>query len=131
MKGTKFFISGFIFFLLSCGAKQDMEDWVSQFADLECKAVQLRESRFAVADKIRFAEDTLMHAPANTDSVRLRITLQVLNNEKRSLTEMSNHMADTIRMRLDYLMNHHLKNDTDKKRFHQLLADTLKKRGCF
>ena len=99
-------------------------------ADIECKAIALRKQRFALADKIRFTQDTILKHTSVTDSARLELNLLFYNKEKEKLVSESLLLADTIRSRLDSLRIFIFKNSDDKNQFDQKLKEALAERGC-
>ena len=97
-------------------------------ADRSCRAISIRKERFKTADRIRYAQDTLLHTKSKADSGRLQKRLTGLLKEKGILLKESLALADTIRMQLDTLMPF-----TDKaaqQRFTSSLNSLLKKKGC-
>lgn len=122
-----------LFFLLvnltySCQrAKPDIKGIADNFADMECRAISLREKRFELANQIRFTQDSVLH---NSDSVKLKIKLAVFDQEKEGLLKQSQSLADSIRLKLNDLMKNQLKNEHDKAAFNQMLNEILLKRGC-
>jgi len=116
---------------VSCNTgKPELSTMVNDFADLECRAVLLREQRFALANQIRFTEDTLLHTANKADTVRLRSNLATFAGQRETLTQHSLALADTIHTILDSLMKKHLTEKDDKTKFNEMLNNTLKDRGC-
>lgn len=125
--------------LLLCGTlllafcschRQAFEDKAKMelLADRTCRAISIRKERFAAADQIRFANDTLLHTKSKTDSARLQQRLAGLLKQKAILLKESLALADTIRLQLDSLMPY-----TDKdaqQRFTSSLNSLLAKKGC-
>jgi len=104
--------------------KEKME----QLADRSCRAKSLNKQRFALADSIRFAQDTLGHAKTTADSARLQGRLKVYLAHKAVLLKQSLALADSIRMQMDSLVPY-----TDKaaeNRFNASFDSLLVKRGC-
>ena len=114
----------------SCSRKNNLSDKISDFADIECRAVRLREFRFDLANKIRFAEDTLMHTHLQSDSLRLQARLNFLRPQQDSVAIVSRNLADSIRLKFDNLTKGELKTKADQRKFNNELNDTLKARGC-
>ena len=110
--------------------RTDIGILVSGFADIECRAMRLRNSRFELANEIRFTEDTLMQTKNHSDSVRLKARLDSLNPEQEKIAELSRILADSIRINFDLLTKQHLANKEDTFNFNKQLNDTLRKRGC-
>jgi len=117
--------------IASCSPnKPDINKMANEFSDIECRAMALREKRFALANQIRFTQDTLLHTSNKTDTTRLKTKLQVLNSEKENILKTSLSLADSIKHRLDSLMENHLATPEDKAKFNELLKAALQKRGC-
>ena len=117
--------------VFSCkSGKGDIKGTVDKFADLECRAMTLREKRFELANKIRFTEDTLLHPTAKADTSKLKLKLQAFNKEKDVLLKQSLSLADTIRNQLNDLMKNQLADEKDKANFDQTLKTALEERGC-
>ena len=117
----------------SCTSNQpppSLEKIASDFAPMECRAITLREQRFALANEIRFTQDTLIRANGNVDTARLQSKLGRLNMEKERMTQQSLQLADSIKQTLDSLMSHYLTQQQDKEQFNQLLNAKLKDMHC-
>ena len=98
------------------------------FADRTCRAISIRQQRFALANKIRFTQDTIAETKNKSDSVRLKTELAIFAKQKAVLLKESLALADTIRRQLDSIMPF-----TDKaaqKRFTAQLDSLLAKKGC-
>lgn len=126
-------IIGIFFFVsvLACEEKInsiDLNGIAESFSDLECRAIDLRRQRYELADEIRFAQDTLMHA--KTDTMRISVKLNQMQIERENLTAKSLELADTIRLQLDSLMKFVLKNPEDKQQFSKVLDSVLIAKGC-
>lgn len=131
MKSNIFYLACFILLVVSCNtSKPDLNKMVNDFADLECRAILLREQRFALANQIRFTEDTLLQTKNAADTVRLRSNLATFAGQRETLTQHSLALSDTIRIVLDSLMQKHLPEKDDKEKFNEMLNSTLKDRGC-
>lgn len=119
--------------LLSVSCKDntpDIDKMADDFAGIECRAVALREKRFALANEIRFTQDTLLNKQHITDTSRLKIKLERLNQAKETILQTSLALADSIHKQLDSLMQHHLTDATLKSKFNTALNNTLQKRNC-
>lgn len=103
---------------------------VNSFAPLECSAVRLREARFALANQIRFTEDSLMRDAGKVDTTRLQKKLHALYLEKEVMGNKSVHLADSIKHTLDSLMLHHLTDKKEREAFNEMLNEALEKMGC-
>jgi hypothetical protein len=109
----------------------DVVTLADDFATLECQAIELRKERFALADSIRFTEDTLLSA--NGDSVvinRLSEKLKRYGERKELLVKSSLDLADVIRLRLDSLIHNELKDLERRKMFDEALKREVEERGC-
>ncbi|MDQ2753554.1 MAG: hypothetical protein M3R72_11090, partial [Bacteroidota bacterium] len=71
------------------------DEKTNYIADLEYRAVLLRERRFALANQLRFAQDTLSATKSSTDSQRLANQIHIFTNEKDTLLQHSLALADT------------------------------------
>lgn len=116
--------------LFSCSEADSLTGNINRMADLECRAMALRKERFVLADKIRFAQDTLLQKSAATDSISLQQSLVVFNEEKEKLLSQSLLLADTIHKQLDSLRKFVFKNKEEKDQFDEKLKKVLAERGC-
>ena len=123
-------------FLFSCtgttseSREPSLEAIVNDFAPLECRAVALREQRFALANQIRFTEDTLRSIADKKDTLRLHAILADLNDRRTTTTQQSLQLADSIKHTLDSLMNNYLTTAEEKEKFNEMLHATLKSMHC-
>ncbi len=103
MKNLKLFFSPFILgCVVSCQQKQpDFKERVNKFADLECRAIGLREKRFALADRIRFTKDSLFQLTNKADTSTLHLKLETYNQDKEVMLQQSVSLADTIKNELN------------------------------
>lgn len=99
-----------------------------RLADRSCRAISIRQQRFALANQIRFATDTLATLKGKNDTMRLHNELQICLRQKDSLLKASLALADTIRMQLDSMMPY--SDKAAQKQFTAKLDSTLKARGC-
>jgi hypothetical protein len=115
----------------SCNTKSPMQTnqaKLEQLADRSCRATDIRQQRFALADKIRFTQDSLAKAKNGAGSQRLQSRLKGYLEQKNILLKASLALADTIRVQLDSLLPY-----TDKaaqKRFTAALDSIIKAKGC-
>jgi hypothetical protein len=121
----------FLFLLcLSCRQAGVIDNNVAKMADLECRAIHLREMRFALANKIRFVQDTLLQTISAVDSLRLSDSLHFYQQQKETLLQASLQLADTIHKQLDSLRKFAFENVEQKHEFDKRLMEELKKRSC-
>lgn len=99
-------------------------------ANLECRAVAMREQRFALANQMRFAQDTLAVTKSSSDSQRLANEILIFTHEKNSLLQRSLQLADSIHLQLDSLRKFVFTDINEKKQFDEKLSEALKIRGC-
>ena len=127
MKYILFFLLPIV--IISCNKPApDNARKMDLLADRMCRAITIRQQRFELANKIRFAQDTLQGTKSKTDSVRLAKSLAEYLKQKPLLLKESLSLADTIHHQLDSLVPY-----TDKsaeKRFNTQLDTLLSKKGC-
>ena len=119
-----------VFFFICCHQPDLLTGKAELMADLECKAITLREQRFTLANQIRFTQDTLLKPVSTQDSSRLEQKLFYLNSQKELLTNHSLLLADTIHNQLDSLRKFFFKKESDRTNFDQKLNELIAKRGC-
>ncbi len=129
LKETRVVVLAILFFSCQQSAKHAKSS-VMRMADLECRAISLREQRFALANEIRFAQDTLLHFSTTKDTATLSDSLQIFLQKKEILLQASLQLADTIHKQLDSLRKFSFKNVDDKHAFDKKLSEELKRRGC-
>ena len=96
----------------------------AEIAIIECRAEKLKDHRFALADKMRFKQDTILEK--SKDTMELHNQLVEMEKEKQVLLTQSLQLADTIKQKMEFLMTNYL---TDKKReneFNQFLTEEIK-----
>lgn len=111
--------------------RPDFETIVTDFADLECRAIELRKQRYQLADDMRFADDTLIADTSGEETkARMKEKLMKLDAGKDDLVGHGLALADTIQKTLDSLIAGPLKKIEDRKEFDKLLEAELRERGC-
>ncbi len=114
----------------SCGIHNDnLTQSINQLADLECRAINLREQRFSLANKLRFAEDSLRLKNTST-GLEVNQNMVALQLQKDSLLKNSIALADSIKIIMEDLFAKKLTTDKSKKEFNQELNKALIKKGC-
>jgi len=103
---------------------------VDSFAELECRAITLREQRFELANKIRFTEDSLLKVKDVATKERLKTTLDQFNKDKKVIVKASLTTADTVQHKLQDILQNQLADQKERLAFNQLLNTTLKSMGC-
>lgn len=118
--------------LFACQSpKPDFESIVNDFADLECRAIELRKQRYQLADEMRFADDTMIADTSSEETkARLKEKLMRLDAGKDGMVNHGLALADTIQKELAALIEGPLKNVDDRREFDHLLEEELHKRGC-
>lgn len=81
------------------GWGESLED----LASLHCRAIELRKNRFALADSIRSASDSMMRLTDENMELKAELETRMDAFEKRKeiLAEESQSLADTIREHLN------------------------------
>lgn len=111
--------------------KPDISTIAKSFADMECRAINLKNQRYALADQMRFIQDTII-ADTSSDVTKARLSeqLKALDMGKDDMVNHGLSLADTIQQTLASLIKGPLKNVEDRHKFDELLAQELQKRGC-
>lgn len=130
----------FFFIFIFCSAtscnnneikkKPDIQAIGEYFADIECRAIQLREHWFHLANEIRFIQDTIAKKNDKVEKARLKRKLEELNILKESILQSSLTIADSIHQILDSLNRQYLNDTANKRKFNEVLKSMLQKRGC-
>ena len=116
--------------LYSCDHSDISDKKAKYIATLECRAIALREQRFALADSIRFTQDTLLKKNVSIDTTRLNDKLHFFLQKKEELLQNSLLLADSIHQQLDSLRRSVFTNPDDKKSFDEKLERLIKTNGC-
>lgn len=115
----------------SCSrSKADVKSMIDKLAGFECRAMLLKEQRFALANQIRFTQDSLVQQTSDAEKTRLQANLDALNKQKDVLVQHSLSLADTIRLQLDSLTQNQSADAKDRASFDKMLNEALEKRGC-
>lgn len=101
---------------------------LEQLADRSCRATVIRQQRYALADNIRFTQDSLAKAKDKAESQRLQGRLNEYLKQKGILLKTSLALADTIRMQLDSLLPY--SDKAAQHRFTASLDSILRSKGC-
>ena len=110
---------------------EDINKLAASFSDLECRAFTLREHRYALADKIRFTEDSIakaIYTPA--EKVQFQTNLTGYFTEKDNTLAASLRLADTIKNQLDSIIKIRLHDTAKTKLFDDALSAELEKKHC-
>lgn len=121
-------------FFLSCAQKNDVagvDSIALKFSDLECRAYALREERFLLADKMRFAQDSIDDKSTTTFArQKLQDSLKNWLAMKQDILAQSLRLADTIKFQLDSIIKIKLRTQENLKRFDEALTIELSRRNC-
>jgi hypothetical protein len=90
-------------------------------------AVAIRQLRFALADTIRFTQDSMKEIADKTGRALLQKKLQIYLREKGELLRLSLALADTIHLQLDSLMPY--ADKLARKHFYASLDSILAKKA--
>jgi len=110
-----------ILFIISCTQKVNVVELAEQFAELECKAIMLKDKRYVLADRLREIE---------MDTVTNRKELDSLNKIIILTKQESLSLADSIKTQLDNLFTLHLKDPSDRVAFNNHLRKVIETKGC-
>lgn len=92
----------------SCSPSIDIEPMAAEFAQLECRAIQLKERRFALAAEMNKLEEDTVKYKLHGDSL-----MQIIQKTK----DASIALADTIRLLMDSLWKNELADRELRKVF--------------
>lgn len=110
-----------IFLFISCKNSVDVTKYAEQFSELECKAITLKDKRYALADRLREIELDSINNRKELDSLKKLVII----TKKESLA-----LADSIKHRLNDLFVQHLKDPDDRKKFNDILRKIILAKGC-
>ncbi len=104
--------------ILGCTENPVRNEDVALLADLECKARQLKEQRFQVANDLRLRGDSLMKANIPlTESQRAEE-----DSLKQTLTVQTGELATRLTFVMDSLFEAHYKTMEQREAFDKALA---------
>jgi len=98
-----------------------------QLAARISRAIATRQLRFALADTIRFTQDSMKETGSKTELDLLQRRLQIYLQKKGELLRLSLALADTIHQQLDSLMPY--ADKLAQKRFYASLDSILAKKA--
>jgi len=105
----------------SCKEQVDYDKLITEFADIQCRAIVLKDKRFQMADHLRSIEIDSIDKKKEIDS--LKIAISEIKN--RSLV-----LADSIKVKLDDILTNKLSGHDEQKEFTDRLAVYIKANGC-
>ena len=117
---------GILLFCYSCSSEQKDagSNNLHHISKLTCEATFLRKARFALADSIRYYQDSILHSGnASTHKVReWESRLKIMLDRKSRLTAESRDLADTIRVEVLSLTED--MSTEEKRKFNERLQKT-------
>ena len=117
--------------LFSCNnTSSDKETLLKLLVNMDCRAIELKNKRFQLADNIRYAQDTLLHFKSITDTALIQIRLKDWDFQKQLIVNHSLALADSIKLQMEILMPRYFNNKKKEMEFNMLLDEALKKNGC-
>ena len=117
--------------LFSCNnISSDKETMVKLLVNMECRAIELKNKRFQLADNIRYAQDTLLHFKSITDTDLIQIRLKNYDIQKQLIVNQSLTLADSIKLHMEIIMPRYFNTKKKEMEFNMLLDESLKKNGC-
>lgn len=107
--GMKKYLLVLFVIVASCNSTSEQkQEWpidLDELTDLYCLSVEYKNARFALADSIRFLEDSIIHAEENNAPDSALITLlNQLESRKKALSEKSYALSDTIEARMKVII---------------------------
>ena len=110
-------------FFSSCTSeqKESGSSDLESISKLTCEATKLRTARFALADSIRYYQDSLLH-PDNASTQKVKeweTNLETMMDRKTRLTAESRNLADTIRAEVLFLTKE--MSPEEKRKFNKSL----------
>ncbi|MBK9256443.1 MAG: hypothetical protein IPM42_13230 [Saprospiraceae bacterium] len=108
-----------LYMTISCTGKVNMDSYVQTISKLECRAMELRNNRFELSDKIRLIEE-------GPNAERHQQELDSLYNIRDILKLSSLQLADSIKTELDILFKEVLSDKKLKTEFDSKLKSKMK-----
>lgn len=122
---------GILFVLVfSCKNKVSLDSTINDFANTECRAMQLRSQRFKLADNIRFTQDSIIQKTQSGDTLQLHEKITKMYMEKELLFIQSSRLADSIKVQFDLIMSTDLTDKNKELAFNRKLDSILIIKGC-
>jgi 2-phosphoglycerate kinase len=115
-----------LFIFSSCdNHESNFRGLAAEIAIIECRAEKLKDHRFALADRMRFTQDTILQK--SKDTMELHNQLLEMEKEKQLLLIQSLKLADTIKRKMEFLMTNYLTDKKKENEFNQFLKEEIKK----
>ena len=122
MNKYKFIYLLIIIHLASCKEQVDYDKLITEFADIQCRAIVLKDKRFQMADHLRSIEIDSINKKKEIDSLKIAIS---------EIKNTSLVLADSIKVKLDDILTNKLSGHDEQKEFTDRLAVYIKAKGRF
>ena len=110
--------------LFSCNnISSDKDTMVKLLVNMECRAIELKNKRFQLADNIRYAQDTLLHFKSITDTDLIQIRLKNYDIQKQLIVNYSLTLADSIKLQMEIIMPRYFNTKKMEMEFNMLLDE--------
>ena len=116
--------------IVGCSNKPSTDALIDDFANLECRAMQLRNQRFKLADEIRFTQDTIIQLQQSGDTLLLHERLIKMYQQKELLHAKSSQLADSIKLKMDVIAATFLSDKNKELDFNRKLDSILILKSC-
>jgi len=127
----RYFLIISMLILFSCNnTSSDKETMVKLLVNMECRAIEIKNKRFQLADNIRYAQDTLLNLKSITDTALIQLRLKDWDIQKQLIVNQSLALADSIKLQMEIIMPRYFNNKKKEMEFNLLLDEALKKNGC-
>jgi len=128
---VRYFLIISMLILFSCNnTSSDKETMVKLLVNMECRAIEIKNKRFQLADNIRYAQDTLLNLKSITDTALIQLRLKDWDIQKQLIVNQSLALADSIKLQMEIIMPRYFNNKKKEMEFNLLLDEALKKNGC-
>ena len=128
---VRYFLIISMLILFSCNnTSSDKETMVKLLVNMECRAIEIKNKRFQLADNIRYAQDTLLNLKSITDTALIQLRLKNWDIQKQLIVNQSLALADSIKLQMEIIMPRYFNNKKKEMEFNLLLDEALKKNGC-
>ena len=116
--------------IVGCSNKPSSDSIIDDFANIECRAMQLKNQRFKLADEIRFTQDTIIQLQQSGDTLLLHERLIKMYEQKELLHTKSSQLADSIKVKMDVIAATFLTDKNKELDFNRTLDSILTLKSC-
>ena len=116
--------------IVGCSNKPSTDSIIDDFANIECRAMQLKNQRFKLADEIRFTQDTIVQLQQSGDTLALHERLIKMYEQKELLHTKSSQLADSIKVKMDVIAATFLSDKNKELDFNRTLDSILTLKSC-